>query len=310
MNIVIRTFSIMNNKQDLSVIILTLNEELHIRRCVENALNIAKVVYVIDSFSTDRTCEIASSCGAVVHQNKYVNQAQQFQWALDNCQVDTEWVMRMDADEYLTDELIAEIKEKLTGLRPEITGVNLTLRVRFLGHILRFGNLRPVCIMRIWRTGSAYMEQRWMDERLVLKEGECITFKHRFIDDNLNGLTEWTQKHNNYSNREILVQLDKRYHLFDQGADESLIARNRQKGMYYRMPKFFRAFAYFTLRYIFFLGFLDGVRGLIWLTLQAYWYRFLVDSKLYEMEKRLGKNPSKEEVVEYIRQYFKIDIPA
>ena len=292
----------------ITAIILTKNEELHIQRCIENLNRVCSRIYVVDSFSTDRTCEIAAECGAVVLQNKYVNQAQQFQWALNNCPVDTTWVMRMDADEYLTDELIDEIKDKLSGLRPEITGVNLTRSVRFLGRTLRYGNLKPVSIMRLWRTGSAYMEQRWMDERIVLKYGEAVTFNKRFIDDNLNGLTAWTQKHNNYSNREIVTQLDKQYNLFCNGEDESLKNRNRQKGLYYRMPAFLRAMAYFTLRYVFFLGFLDGVRGLIWLTLQAYWYRFLVDSKLYEMEVRLGKNPTREEVVAYIRRYFNINV--
>ena len=147
-----------------------------------------------------------------------------------------------------------------------------------------------------------------MDEHLVLYDGEAVSFKSHFVDDNLNGLTAWTQKHNNYSNREIVTQLDKQYGLFDKGEDESLKNRNRQKGLYYRMPAFLRAMAYFTLRYVFFLGFLDGLRGFVWLTLQAYWYRFLVDSKLYEMEKRLGKNPTREELVEYIRRYYNIKI--
>ena len=292
----------------ITAIVLTKNEELHIQRCIENLNRVCSRIYVIDSFSTDRTCEIAAECGAVVLQNKYVNQAQQFQWALDNCPVDTAWVMRMDADEYLSEDLVDEIKNNLPKLPTEVSGVNLQLRVKFLGHTLRFGNLRPVRILRMWRACAAYMEQRWMDERLVLKEGEMVTFNSPFIDDNLNGLTAWTQKHNNYSNREIVTQLDKQYNLFSNGEDESLKNRNRQKGLYYRMPAFLRAMAYFTLRYVFFLGFLDGVRGLIWLTLQAYWYRFLVDSKLYEMEVRLGKNPTREEVVAYIRRYFNINV--
>ena len=292
----------------ITAIILTKNEELHIQRCIENLNRVCSRIYVVDSFSTDRTCEIAAECGAVVFQNKYVNQAQQFQWALDNCPVDTAWVMRMDADEYLSEDLVDEIKNNLPKLPTEVSGVNLQLRVKFLGHTLRFGNLRPVRILRMWRAGAAYMEQRWMDERLVLKEGEMVTFNSPFIDDNLNGLTAWTQKHNNYSNREIVTQLDKQYNLFCNGEDESLKNRNRQKGLYYRMPAFLRAMAYFTLRYVFFLRFLDGVRGLIWLTLQAYWYHFLVDSKLYEMKVRLGKNPTREEVVAYIRRYFNINV--
>ena len=298
----------MNHSIGVSVIILTLNEELHIRRCIENALRVANAVYIVDSFSADRTCEIAAECGAIVLQNKYVNQAQQFQWALDNCPIDTEWVMRMDADEYLSEGLIEEILTELPTLNSEVTGINLIRNVRFLGRTLRYGNLKPVSIMRIWRAGSAYMEQRWMDERLVLKYGESVTFENRFIDDNLNGLTAWTQKHNMYSNREIVTELDKKYGLFDSGSDKSLASRNRQKSLYYKLPRFVRAAAYFIARYVFFLGFLDGVPGLIWLTLQAYWYRFLVDAKLKEMECRLGPNPTREQVADYVMKYYNIKV--
>ena len=297
-------------EQSITAIILTKNEGLHIKRCIENLQRVCSRVYVVDSFSTDATCAIAQECGATVIRHEYVNQAQQFQWALENCPVDTEWTMRMDADEYLTDGLIAEIEEKLTGLRPDVTGVNLAFRVRFLNHTLRFGSLRPVRLLRLWRTGKVYMEQRWMDERLVLTEGEAVTFKHRLIDENLNGLTAWTQKHNNYTNREILVELDKRYGLFEDGEDAALVGRNRQKSLYYKLPRFFRASLYFFARYVCFLGFLDGKAGLVWLTLQAYWYRFLVDAKLLEIEKRLGKNPTKEQVKEYVQKYYGIKIDS
>lgn len=296
-------------RQNITAIILTKNEELHIRRCIENLKKVCCKIYVVDSFSSDRTCSIAKECGADVIQNKYINQAQQFQWALNNCVVETEWVMRMDADEYLTDNLIIEINDKLSSLSSEVHGVYLPRRVRFLDRTLRFGNLRTIRLLRLWRNGTAYMEQRWMDEQIVLKdEGQSVAFNECFIDENLNGLTEWTQKHNNYSCREILTQLDDKYHLFNSGSDKSLSERNFKKSLYYRIPRFLRALIYFVIRYIFFLGFLDGIPGLIWLTLQAYWYRFLVDSKLYEMERHLGNNPSRENVVMYIRRYYNIDV--
>lgn len=295
---------------DISAIILTFNEEIHIRRCLENAFKVAKEVFVIDCFSNDRTVEIAKECGATVLQHEYTNQAQQFQWAIDNCPVESDWVIRLDADEYLTNGFIDELFEKLDNLPVSVNGVYMKRHVRFLGKTLRFGTLRPVRLLRLWRTGTAYVEQRWMDERILLKEGEAVTFNHWFVDENLNGLTAWTQKHNNYSNREIVTELDKRYHLFNSNEDASLTGRNNQKGLYYRMPRFLRALVYFILRYVVFLGFLDGVQGLIWLTLQAYWYRFLVDAKLYEMEKRLGKNPSKEDVVLYVQQFLGIKLNA
>lgn len=294
--------------KSITAIVLTKNEELHIRRCVENLKQVCSLIYVVDSFSTDRTCSIAQECGATVIQHEYLNQAQQFQWALENCTVETEWTIRLDADEYLTDGLITEIEDQLDSFKPEVTGVKLPRSVRFLNHTLRFGSLRPVKLLRLWRTGKAYMEQRWMDEQMVLSEGKDVTFKHRFIDENLNGLTDWTQKHNNYSNREILVELDKRYGLFEKGEDATLSGRNRQKSLYYRLPRFFRASLYFFARYICCLGFLDGKAGLIWHRLQAYWYRFLVDAKLLEMETRLGKNPSKEQVIEYVNMYYGIKI--
>lgn len=291
---------------DISIIILTYNEEKHIKRCIEHAHRTAKKIYVVDSFSTDRTCDIAEECGAVVLKNKYVNQAQQFQWALDNCPIDTEWTMRLDADEYLSIELEKELEEKLPLLGENITGVYLRLGVVFMERLLRHGYVKPVRILRLWRTGKVYMEQRWMDERCVLMEGDSIAMKNLFIDHNLNGLSFFTAKHNNYSNREVLVCFGDELGL--NGSDEKNASRNSSKGKYYSLPPFFRASLYFFIRYFCCLGFLDGKAGLIWATLQAYWYRFLVDSKLHEIKVRLGKNPNPLELKKYVQEYYGITL--
>lgn len=291
---------------NITTIILTYNEEKHMRRCIELAKRVSKKIYVVDSYSTDRTCEIARECGAVVLQNKYLNQAQQFQWALNNCEITTEWTMRLDADEYLSSELEQELEEKLPSLPEKITGIYLTLGVIFMEHLLKHGYIKPVTILRMWRTGKAYMEQRWMDERCVLKEGEAITLKSRFIDHNLNGLTFFTAKHNNYSNREVMVYFSQELGL--DGQDEKNARRNVSKGKYYALPSFLRAFLYFAIRYFVFLGFLDGKAGFIWATLQAYWYRFLIDSKLHEIKVRLGENPDSNKLKKYIEEYYGIKV--
>ena len=291
---------------DITTIILTYNEEKHIKRCIDHAKRTAKRIYVIDSFSIDKTCEIAEVCGAVVLQNKYVNQAQQFQWALDNCKINTEWTMRLDADEYLSEELEKEMEERLLQLDKNVTGAYLRLGVIFMEHLLKHGYIKPVTILRLWRTGTAYMEQRWMDERCVLKVGEAVTFKHMFIDHNLNGLTFFTNKHNGYSNREVMVYFSQELGL--SGSDEKNALRNASKGKYYALPPFLRASLYFFIRYVCFLGFLDGKAGFIWATLQAYWYRFLIDSKLHEIKVRLGENPKPEKLKEYIREYYGIQL--
>ncbi|MBT8324190.1 MAG: glycosyltransferase, partial [Winogradskyella sp.] len=91
----------MSNKQDLSVIILTYNEEIHIKRCIESVGQIASSIFVVDSFSTDKTIEIAKGLNANVIQHTWENShAKQFNWALDNLPIKTKWVLKLDADEY------------------------------------------------------------------------------------------------------------------------------------------------------------------------------------------------------------------
>lgn len=290
----------------ISVVILTYNEVLHIERCIGSVRRVSDKIYVVDSYSTDGTQEIARRLGATVVEHDYVNQAQQMQWAIDNLGLDTEWVMRMDADEYLTDKLVDEIMTVLPELSEDVTGVYLPLDVIFQGKNVKHGRLRAPKIMRIWRRGKAYMEQRWMDERMVLTEGSAITFKGRFVDHNLNSLAWWTQKHNNYSNRELAVEAMRMYGIGSD--DEALKGRNQKKGMYYRLPAFFRAGVYFSVRYFLLGGFIDGKAGLIWATLQAYWYRFLIDAKMSEMKRALGKNPSQEQVKSYFKEKYNIEL--
>lgn len=290
----------------ISVVILTYNEVLHIERCIGSVRRVSDKIYVVDSYSTDGTQEIARRLGATVVEHDYVNQAQQMQWAIDNLGLDTEWVMRMDADEYLTDKLVDEIKTVLPELSADVTGVYLPLDVIFQGKNVKHGRLHAPKIMRIWRRGKAYMEQRWMDERMVLTEGSAITFKGRFVDHNLNSLAWWTQKHNNYSNRELAVEAMRMYGIGRD--DEALKGRNQKKGMYYRLPTFFRAGVYFSVRYFLLGGFIDGKAGLIWATLQAYWYRFLIDAKMSEMKRALGKNPSQGQVKSYFKEKYNIEL--
>lgn len=215
--------------------------------------------------------------------------------------------MRLDADEYLTNELIAELEERLPFLSINITGCMLPRNVALLGRELKHGKLRTIRLMRLWRTGKAMMEQRWMDEQIYVTEGDTVDMKHRFIDENLNGLTEWTQKHNNYANREIVAAYEGCWNDIVSGGN-GLESRNREKGKYYKLPKFLRAFMYFFVRYICFGGFLDGKPGFIWATLQAYWYRYLIDAKIEEMEYYIGKNPTPQEMRTYFKERFNINV--
>jgi glycosyltransferase involved in cell wall biosynthesis len=276
--------------KELTIVILTHNESLHIRRAIESALRVASSVIIVDSFSTDNTIEIASSLDARVVQHEFVNQAQQFQWAMDQGIIHTPWTMRMDADEYLTDALVQEINSRLSSLPQDISGIELKRQVHFMGKWIRHGGYYPTRLLRIWRTGHAAIEQRWMDEHTYLTRGTQITFDHDFVDDNLNSLTWWTEKHNHYATREAVDILSRKYDFINGTAHQvthtgqAASKRWYKNNLYLRLPLFFRAFLYFQFRYWIKLGFLDGRKGLIWHFLQGFWYRFLVDAKITQIE--------------------------
>jgi glycosyltransferase involved in cell wall biosynthesis len=273
----------------ITVVILTFNESLHIERCIRSVSKIAKDIIVVDSFSTDDTCEIAKKLGANVFQNVFINQANQFQWALDNCNIEFEWILRLDADEYLLKELEDEILEKLPFLPQGTNGVYLKRRVYFMNKWIKYGGYYPVKLLRLWRTGTAIVEQKWMDEHIILKSGSSIEFQNDFVDENFNTLQWWTSKHNNYSSRELIEYFNEKHNFFQtENISLSLNSQESKKrkyklNFYNKSPLFLRSFIYFLFRYILQLGFLDGKKGLVWHFLQGFWYRFLIDSKIYQV---------------------------
>lgn len=265
----------------LSVIILTYNERLHIGRCIEGVRPLAKEVFVVDCHSTDGTQAIARAAGATVVERDWPgNQAEQLNWALATLPLSGVWVLRLDADEVLTDALKAELRQRLPNLAAEVTGVTLRLERWFLGQRLRFGN-PTIRLLRLWRRGCATCEVRPMDEHMCVTSGRVIDFDGAFRDDNRNGLVWWTQKHLGYAQRELAV-LTAEEEAPHAGFSSASAAKRRQKRRYARLPLFWRALAYFLYRYVLRLGFLDGVPGFLWAFLQALWYRTFIDALLYE----------------------------
>lgn len=277
---------------NLTIIILTRNEEQNLKKCIGSFKNVAKRVVVIDSFSTDDTVGLAKSLGAEVYQHQFENHATQFNWALDNVNLQTEWVMKVDADEEFTPDLVDEIEERLDKLSSNINGIILRRRVYFMGRWLKHGGKYPELLLRIFRVGHGMSEMKLMDEHLIVTDGDVVTFKKDFLDNNNKSLEWWINKHNWYSNKEVLEQQSKLEDVdsedFVEKTSTSLQAKFKRfmkKHGYYSMPKFLRAHMYFIYRYYFRLGFLDGTEGKIYTFLQAYWYRYLVDAKMYECEK-------------------------
>lgn len=298
---------------DISVIILTYNEEIHIKRCLDRISKYVKNVFIIDSFSTDNTLEIAKEYNNVkILQNKWTNYATQFNWALENADINSEWVLRLDADEYLTPELIDELSHKLPTLGDDVSGVIFPLRRVFLGRVIRRG-MNQVKLLRLFRNGKAKSEVRLMDEHIQLLDGHAIEFDNEFADDNLNNLSWWAQKHIGYAIREAVDLLDIELDLTNAGKSdenkqisEQAHKKRMMKHKYARKPLFWRSFAYFCYRYFFKLGFLEGKEGFLWHFMQGWWYRTMVDAKVFEIKKACGND--KELIKKHLRKLYNINI--
>lgn len=298
---------------DISVIILTYNEEIHIRRCLENVNRFASKVFVVDCFSTDRTVEIATDLGAEVVEHKWPgNQAAQFNWALNNLPISTQWVLRLDADEYLLPELVQELQTKLPLLPDDVTGIIFNRRHIFMGKWMKRG-IYPVKLLRVFRYGKGMCEQRLMDEHIQLTEGYAIEFEHDFCDHNMNNLSWFCHKHVNYAIREAVDLLDIELNLTgvaetdsDKEISPQALAKRMKKHKYAKQPLFWRSFAYFCYRYFLKGACLDGKIGFIWTFLQGWWYRMLVDAKVYEIKSICGSD--KEKICQYLKETYDISI--
>ena len=161
---------------------------------------------IIDSYSADATVDLAKALGADVYEHPFENHATQFSWALDNIDLQTEWVMKVDADEEFTPELANEIEQKLDALPSNMNGVILRRRVYFMGKWIKHGGKYPELLLRIFRVGHGMSEMKLMDEHLIITDGDVTIFKNDFSDNNKKSLEWWINKHNWYSNKEVLDQ--------------------------------------------------------------------------------------------------------
>jgi len=270
-----------------SVIILTFNEERNIRRCLDSITDFTDDIVIVDSFSTDATLKIGEDYGCRIYQHKFVNQAIQFNWALDNVPLERPWILRLDCDELLPTQLKQELVQLAATCEPDVTGIYLNRRMYFMNRWLKHGGLYPHYILRVFRRGTGYYEEK-TEEHFVLTAGRAIYAKNDFLEDNRqNTLKYWLKKHDDLSDGEIKDTLletqdpsrDLRGELFG-----NKVARTRwfKTNVYARSPLFVRALLYFIYRYFIRLGFLDGVPGLIFHVLQGFWYRFYIDARIYE----------------------------
>lgn len=298
-------------KDKISVIILTQNEEKHISRCLTSACKISNNIFIVDSFSTDKTLQIAKKFFTKIYKNKFINYSKQYKWALKNLPINSDWIMRLDADEYLEDGLINELKDNIEMIDKQVVGLNLKRKHIFLNKWIKFGGRYPLRQLRIWRNGHGTIENRYMDEHIIVKGGKTINFKGNFVDHNLNDINFFINKHNKYASREAIDYLIEKYDLgisndsfykLNNNSGDVLIKRVLKEKFFNKIPVSLSSLLYFFFRYFIQLGFLDGKEGLIYHFLQGFWYRFLVGVKIFEIEKEIFNKNNKLEIISIIKK--------
>jgi glycosyltransferase involved in cell wall biosynthesis len=302
----------MRKKLSITAIICTYNEEIHLERCIKSLLSVVEDINIIDSFSTDKTKDIALKYNTNYYLKEWTTFSDKFNWALSNTKINTDWVLRIDADEYLTSPLIENLFAKLSNIETSTTAIRVNRLMYFMGGGLKFGGMNPIYHIKLWRKGSAICEAKWMDERMKVLYGDVITIKCNIIDNNLNNISWWSDKHNNYATKEAIDILLLKNHyktenqLYLLFSNKSENRRKWFKIQYLKLPIFVRPFLFFIIRYFFQGAFLEGKRGFVWTFLQCLWYRLLVDLKIHEANKYIKTN--KISLEEYFLKEYKIDI--
>ena len=278
---------------NVTAIILTNNEEMHLERCILSLKKIIKRIVVIDSLSTDKTHEILKNHNIEFFQKEWVNYSSQLNWGIEKAEVKTDWILRIDPDEIPSQSFTNNIKNYLDKLPINVSGISITRRLIFLEKEIKFGGDFPQMDVRLWRNGKGKCENTWSDEHMII-DGLIENSNLDIIDNNINNITWWTDKHNRFAIREMIEFFSQKERVKEKNhfklSKKTEKMKNIKFKIYYRFPMFLRALVFFIYKYLLRLGFLGGWQGFIWCFLQSFWYRILVDVKILEIRNIMKKN--------------------
>jgi glycosyltransferase involved in cell wall biosynthesis len=281
------------SQSNLTVILLTFNSEASIREVIEACIPLQARTIVVDSYSNDKTIEIATEYRCEIVQHHFEHYSAQRNWAQQYAQLAPEdWVLHLDSDEVLSPELTASILHALRSAPPEIDGYLMQRLHWFMGKPIRYGSINPSWHLRLYRVGKGSCEERLYDQHFIVP-GKTEKLKGLLHDLQLTTLEKWTLAHNRWSTAEaleVLTQMEVHSRDNSRQLRASLSGDLRMKkrwiknNIWYRTPLLFRCFIFFLYSYFIRLGFLDGKTGLIYHVLQSFWFRFLVDAKIVEKQ--------------------------
>jgi hypothetical protein len=264
--------------------ILTLNEERNISAAIRSVKQVTDDVVVVDSFSSDATCEIAEREGATVWRHPFDNWAAQHNWALDRVEAEygCVWHLAVDADERVTGELASEIRRQVLDGAPRHDVYLVKRLLRFSGRVLRHGGFSKTKLPRLFRASSGRYEIRAVNEHFLPFQSSSLgELKQPIIHDEVESWDQYISKHNRYSSLEARERL----RLAENAQRTSLSAALRQPNLrrrwmrervWHRLPA--RPFMRFLQIYVLAGGFLDGSAGYRIAVFQS-WHEMCIDLK-------------------------------
>jgi glycosyltransferase involved in cell wall biosynthesis len=287
----------MVQKLPISVIVLTHNEEQNIKDCLLSIRDWADEIFVVDSGSSDQTLTITADFTDKIFQHPFENYSKQRNWSQDNLPIRNEWIFHIDADERVTPGLVEKMKTFFENVKKndDTAGLLVRSRIEFLGRHIKHGGLYPTYHCRIYKKQAGRCENRAYDQHFIV-DGKVNIIPEDLIEVTATSLESWTARHNRWA------QLEAQYlHTGEKGdqnsdLDPGLFGSPIQRRRWLRVsileqaPLFFRSLIYFLYRFFLRGGFLDGKEGLIYHVLHGFWFRFYVDSCIFEL-----KNQSKVE---------------
>jgi len=275
----------MTSKLPITVLIMTQNEEANIRFAIESVKDRFDQIIVTDSFSTDKTAEICKDYKEVeVYEHRFEGWAEQRNWMLRNCNIRNDIVFFLDADEYIEEDFVAELRNIL-GSGVDFDAIFTKSYLIFLGKRLKHAYGHPK-MLRIFKKEGLYFKGEGAREYAFTRGHKYLGMKILFYHEDHRGIDFWIQKHLKNAAREAELIL---------GTERPLdVSPNTLKlkvklwirrNVWNKIPLMIRPFIYFTVRYFFQFGFLDGKEGFIYCFLHAFWYPMMINIKIWERQK-------------------------
>jgi glycosyltransferase involved in cell wall biosynthesis len=274
----------------ISVVVLTFNEGPNLADCLASVRDLALEVFIVDSGSTDETLAIAAEYGAVVYTHAFESHSKQWSWAISHLPIRGKWVLGLDADQRVTPELARELESVHGEAWRDVVGVYLNRKQIFRGSWIRHGGYYPKYLLKLFRPAAVFTDENDLVDHHFHVRGETRKLRHDLLEANLkeDDISFWIEKHNRYALKLAKEEWMRRRGERPDPIEASLGGNPDQrtlqmKRMWVHIPLYVRPFLYFTYRYFFQLGFLDGKQGAIFHFMHAFWYRLLIDIHLDDM---------------------------